>query len=646
MKRLLRIAALICVLLGVLLPASAAASSAATPSPATTSTTPAACNPLRSHDSRDIGPSVGGPNFVRCAVALHPSHDGPALAPSASGSGQVDDKIDFCNTTGGIIACFNALLHYVSATEFTLYDIELSDDLNDGRSVYADVDTQAVDFGYFSNSDGQGTTVYDSSGYDFTDSFDGVQYVYIDLYACGLLTCSSDAYSSAQDNPDFTASASASARSSVSASASPGRPNPGTVRAPSARWSVRAMSTAERNQVGLDAEASAIHRLVAADRLPGYAGLTVHPASDYLTVYWNGQLPAALKDRAQARKNAGAVQFSSARFSLAELDALRAKIVRSPGFRQSGIVLLEPAPDGSSLQVGVSTAPARAQALSAIRSEASEVTYTRQAATPFSGRWADIPPFFGGALIHSATGDFDCSSGWPVHAEASPSTFYLITAAHCTHVPEGNITSNVFTTAPYTGIPVKNIGTASNEDLTLDAGLINLGTNGSPFGGDGNSIYTGQVDPAGTGFLEMSAGLDGMTANNVGDTVCTSGAYSGEICGLDITSTDADWVINYGDVEAVVVGLQIENPSQASAAGQGDSGGPIYSYVNAGLVAARGTVSAGDVANAQALCTGVLYSGNNPNNPPRLCSWRIFAPDINQIVDSPFLPATVLNNEP
>jgi hypothetical protein len=74
--------------------------------------------------------------------------------------------------------------------------------------------------------------------------------------------------------------------------------------------------------------------------------------------------------------------------------------------------------------------------------------------------------------------------------------------------------------------------------------------------------------------------------------------------------------------------------------------GPIYSYVNAGLVAARGTVSAGDVANAQAQCTGVIYPGNNPNNPPRLCSWRIFAPDINQIVDSPFLPATVLNNEP
>ena len=55
------------------------------------------------------------------------------------------------------------MLHYDSATEFTLYDIELSDDLCDSGSVFAEVQSQATDFGYFENSNGCGTTVYDDS---------------------------------------------------------------------------------------------------------------------------------------------------------------------------------------------------------------------------------------------------------------------------------------------------------------------------------------------------------------------------------------------------------------------------------------------------------------------------------------------------
>jgi hypothetical protein len=241
----------------------------------------------------------------------------------------------------------------------------------------------------------------------------------------------------------------------------------------------------------------------------------------------------------------------------------------------------------------------------------------------------------------------DCSSGWPAHSTASPTTYYLITAAHCVYPLSPTPTGNVWTTAPWTGIPALNIGTATNYDLTQDAGLINLDTNGSPLGGGGNAIYTGLVDPAGTtGFGEMSAGVDGATPNMANDSVCTSGAYSGEICGLTIVNTTATWVVSYADGTTVVLtGLQIENPNHTSAAGQGDSGGPVYSYVNAGLVAARGTISAGDPPTATA-CTGVLYFANNPNNPPRACFWRIFAPDINQILTSPLLPGIALNNEP
>lgn len=664
MKRLLRIAAPICVLLGILLPGStamasmAAPSSAATPSSASSSASaatssaaaqasPTTCNPVRAGNAKDAGASVGGSNFTRCAVAVQPPRRPPSAIAAASSSGTADAKLDFCNTTGGIIACFNAMLHFDSSTEFTLYDIELSDDLNDTRSVYADVDTQAIDFGTFSNTNGPGTEDYNSSGYDFTDTFDGVQYVFIDLYACDFFTCSSDAFSPVRGNPGFTAAP--SAKAAVATPAGPARANPGTVAAPDANWKLWQMTAAERNQVGLDAEATRVHQLVTADHLTGYAGLVVHPASDNLTVYWNGQAPAALEGYARSHGGAGAIQLSPARHSLAELQALSASIVKSAGFRQSGIAMLNPAPDGSSLQLGVAGSAARARALpaikSAIKSDPGAVTYTKAGVRPDSGRWADIPSFFGGALIFSLADGADCSSGWPVHGVKSPSTFYLITAAHCTHVPEGNLSSNQFVTAPYTGIPVKPIGTASNEDLTEDAGLINTGVNGSPLGGNGNAIYTGQVDPTGVGTLEMTAGLDGLATNEVGDEVCTSGAYSGEICGLEITDTAVQWVVDYGDLAAIVTGLEVTNPNGTNAAGEGDSGGPIYSYVNAGLVAARGTISSAD-ADFPAPCTGVLTRADNPDNPPRQCASVIMGPDINNIVSSSFMPATALNNEP
>ena len=70
----------------------------------------------------------------------------------------------------------------------------------------------------------------------------------------------------------------------------------------------------------------------------------------------------------------------------------------------------------------------------------------------------------------------------------------------------------------------------------------------------------------------------------------------------------------------------------------------MYSYVNAGLIAARGIISAGtSITSASAPCTGILYFRNNPNNPPRKCFWRIYAPDVNQILSDPLLPRIALN---
>jgi hypothetical protein len=654
MKSATRIAALVCIVLGMLLPVSAATASTATPRPGTSTgaaqQVPVSCNQPRSHDKEgNRAETAGSDGLVRCAIRVLPQR-AKAVPNASAADPAADDKIDFCNTTGGIIGCFNVMLHFVSATEFQLYDIEVSDDLADGRSVYADVDTQAVDFGTFGDTDGSGTTAYDdTSVYDFTDSLDGVQYVYIDLYACGNIFsgCSSDAFSAAQVNP--LDAASAANRPAISAKARAVHHKPGTVKLLNANWHLWAMTAAQRNQVGLDRAAAAIDGLIKRDGMSGYGGLIVSSARNSLTVYWKGQVPAALEHYAAGKHPGGAIRFASAAYSQTQLDSLRASILNSSGFRHSGITMIAPAPDGSGLQVGVATTPAQARSLPAIAHSATRVTYTRQPATvPASGRWADIPSFFGGAIISQP--GMDCSSGWPVHSTASPTTYYMITAAHCVYPLSPTPLGNIWTTSPATSIPVKNVGTATKYDLTEDAGLINLDANGSPFGGDGNAIYTGLVDPTGvSGFGEMSAGIDGTLTNQDGDTdVCTSGAYSGEICGLTIENTQAAWTITYNDgTEVIIIGLQIQNPNKTNAAGQGDSGGPVYSYVNAGLVAARGIISAIGVASGQTTgCTGVLYFRNDPNNSARICSSVVFAPDINQILSDPLLPGTALNNEP
>jgi hypothetical protein len=645
MKPATRIAAFVCIVLGVMLPVSAATASAATPRSGT-STRAAQQAPVRCNQARtgNVGAkTTGSGGVVRCAIRIIPQPAKAAVPNASTADPAADDKIDFCNTTGGIIGCFNAMLHFVSATEFQLYDIEVSDDLNDGRSVYADVDTQAVDFGTFGNTDGSGTTAYDdTSTYDFTDSLDGVQYVYIDLYACGsiLSGCSSDTYSTAQDNPDAGTIATRPAAVPRAQAGHP-HPYPSTIRPLNAHWRLRAMTAAERNDVRLDAEASAIQHLVASDRLSGYGGLIVNAARDFLTVYWKGQVPAALRGYASEKHPAGAIRFSAARYTQAELDSVRAKIISSLGFRQSGITTLATAPDGSSLEIGVNASTAQAQSLPAIKQSPARVTFSRTPGVLLSGRWADISPFFGGAIITplvSIVGD--CSSGWPVHAKASLTTFYMITAAHCTYPANG-----AWTTSPNTGYPSRPVGTATSQDLTQDAALIDLGVDGSVGGGGGSAIYTGGVDPTGNGYLEMTAGVDGTVTNEPGDPVCTSGAYSGEICNLTIEDTGVLESVTYADGTQVLIPmLQIENPNLTNAAGQGDSGGPVYSYVNAGLVAARGTITKGD-PDTETVCTGVLFVGNNTNQP-RQCYWTIFAPDINQTLVSPFLPPIALNNEP
>jgi hypothetical protein len=70
-------------------------------------------------------------------------------------------------------------------------------------------------------------------------------------------------------------------------------------------------------------------------------------------------------------------------------------------------------------------------AMSAIAHSSIRVTVIRSDPQPDIGRWADVPAFWGGALIYRPVTGGDCSTGFGLHSTTSPTTYYLLTAGHC-----------------------------------------------------------------------------------------------------------------------------------------------------------------------------------------------------------------------
>jgi hypothetical protein len=82
----------------------------------------------------------------------------------------------------------------------------------------------------------------------------------------------------------------------------------------------------------------------------------------------------------------------------------------------------------------------------------------------------------------------------------------------------------------------------------------------------------------------------------VNDWVCQSGAYFGETCNWEIAAVNVcrDLADPTDPGYHHICGL-MDADGPANGAGEGDSGGPVYKFVN-GQLRAVGTVSGGDPA--------------------------------------------------
>ncbi|NUT35512.1 MAG: hypothetical protein HOV79_20865 [Hamadaea sp.] len=353
-------------------------------------------------------------------------------------------------------------------------------------------------------------------------------------------------------------------------------------------------------------EAATVVRGLAEQGVAGYAGMSADQTGRELRVLWKEPIPgaAAALDR---QSIAGVrIRLVPAKFSEEELIAKSEQLLAAS---QAGTVApisyVYGADDGSGLIVGVDAATAgsslRAPALTADAQRITGLPVTQEvgAAPSATGRQNDSNPWYGGGMMEAPgfnpPNDLDpylfCSNAFAVLL----STGYgrLLGARHCDD--DGNL-------AWYNGShsPLTNGGADVDIQNTDDTMLID------PIGGTGGYVHGGPWNATSThSRYHLKVASAGSTVQN--QSVCSSGANSGEHCGLIVTSaTITTWTCANG---GTCHGWRAGNASAtvASTVG-GDSGGPIYQNRSDGRVNARGVVYGGDTSIS---CGTVRFSVGN-----------------------------------
>jgi hypothetical protein len=359
-----------------------------------------------------------------------------------------------------------------------------------------------------------------------------------------------------------------------------------------------------KNQAAVDKVADLIEAAsTETSATAGIAGLVVDPANRAINLYWHGDLPAAVSQQVSAAGATGiGVHVTQAPYTrsqlLSETQRLAALSTAQSTSKGAHVVSVSPMPDGSGLDVGMSGVPANvsaAQASQLVPYLASTVRFTVAGdVSPVADtRQADTPPFWGGALI--VQGNTACSTGFGVTGNNGAAT-YILTAAHC---GEGAWTTGA-------GDAVGNTIPAG-VDWGHDGELILTSA--------GSGVYDGDSIAGGNQFFKT---VVGASASHVGDSLCTSGSFSGAVCGITVVRINEALTV---DGHAMTL-VRAEQGGHVGASGNGDSGGPVFSLANNNANdVARGTLTAHD-SNTNVPCQGV------PTDANRTCGWRFWYPDI------------------
>ncbi|MFF0151981.1 hypothetical protein [Micromonospora sp. NPDC005203] len=343
-----------------------------------------------------------------------------------------------------------------------------------------------------------------------------------------------------------------------------------------------------RLQERMNTAAARITKAAERSATSGFAGIVADPTTRQLQVYWKGEPPANLVATARATV---ATKVLSAPYSQRELLAAAERLQAKVGDQ---ITTVGPRADGAGLLVGTQDGLLGATALAGVP----VTVQTRVAAAPAT-RWDDSAPWWGGAAWRNTANGGGCSTGFGVYQGG---VTRVLSAAHCANL-------NVLAVDP----TWQTIGTVTTRNVSTDTLLLN--------GSGGGRVFNNSTDAAGHVISEFNNQVIGATPSQVGNWVCSSGAYSGTRCSIQVKARNL--CINVRDFGRVCGQVQAENTTGANAVGQGDSGGPveIVNAANTLQVWATGTTTAIDDTNTSVACTGYVDSG-------RVCAWRMYYEDI------------------
>jgi hypothetical protein len=332
---------------------------------------------------------------------------------------------------------------------------------------------------------------------------------------------------------------------------------------------------------------SAVSNLAAKSYGAEYGGMAVTGNQRQLAVYLTDSTPAI--ERAFSRvAPAGTLVFRKSSHSMRQLDAIQSSLQgKWQSLLKSGIEVDEfgSNPLTGKEDIGVVSLTA-SQAARLDRMYGAQVlnifdVTPRQAAAAHvaDSRIADTPPFNGGDAIVSATQHEDgCTTGFGIEIGGVDR---LLTAGHCYLVGTSVINARSLggTAISGSGASMGTVTESGWESGELDSEVIS--------GPGSDLIWTGPIgDP-------QRATVSGVGIWAVGDQVCTSGAYGGEICGLTVQHVNYCMLLNAAfsnirlDLRYVCHITQVQGSREIV---RGDSGGPVFRFSGSALEAV-GTVS-------------------------------------------------------
>lgn len=318
----------------------------------------------------------------------------------------------------------------------------------------------------------------------------------------------------------------------------------------------------------------------------GFAGLKTDYDARAIHLYWAGALPDDVSRLVESDPLGVKVTVTtSSNYSRSALEAARSDLLASELATSLDIISVSVPFDGHALVVGTTREEPFSQGeLESLRRIVGgtevDVEYEVPQPVGFASRENDDDPWKGGIRLRivKASGNVGrCTAGFAVIKDG---TGRLLSARHCN--PAGNAAIE-----DGANQQIAPGGSSVDEKKVIDSLLID--PTASP--ATKARIYRGGYNSS------TKSDVKGWDSNWPGDPVCLSAATSGEHCGT--VYDDNDTVLEDG----VYVPVIQASAASGLIAGEGDSGGPVFRTVSAG-VRARGILWGPDPLKATTYCTG------------------------------------------